>query len=164
MKKLISCFVLVGFTASLSGCSGTEQGVGIGVVSGSLLGAVLGRGVGGAVAGAAIGGVLGGVLGNALSKKDKQILRRDTDYSLDSGQSVQWQGERARGFISSGQAYQNSRGFYCREYTQKIIIDGKEQVIFGRACRVDRNPDGSGVWVDEKKINEHSGYAPMRNY
>lgn len=50
------------------------------------------------------------------------------------------------------ESYRDPKSLYCRETVQKVTIDGREETIIGKSCRVDRGPDGSGVWVDEKEL------------
>ena len=47
---------------------------------------------------------------------------------------------RTSGFVTPTRTYQLANGRYCREYQQRIVVDGNPVEGFGRACR---QPDGS---------------------
>jgi len=44
------------------------------------------------------------------------------------------------GDVTPVKTYQTASGQYCREYQQTVVINGKSQRAYGRACR---EPDGS---------------------
>ena len=39
------------------------------------------------------------------------------------------------GTVSSGPAYRDGRGAYCREYQHTVTIGGEQQQAYGQACR-----------------------------
>lgn len=54
---------------SLTGCTTTQKGAGIGATTGAILGTVVGHQEGKEIEGAAIGAVIGGVAGSAIGKE-----------------------------------------------------------------------------------------------
>ncbi|MEE8334469.1 MAG: hypothetical protein V3R85_11525 [Alphaproteobacteria bacterium] len=52
---------------------------------------------------------------------------------------------RISGTVTPTRTYRLASGQYCREYQQQIVIDGRAQEGFGRACR---QPDGSWKTVN----------------
>lgn len=56
-----------------------------------------------------------------------------------AGEAVYWQGRKASGSVTAASPYQVGDQ-NCRQYTQKVVIDGSEHVARGAACRA---ADGS---------------------
>jgi Ni/Co efflux regulator RcnB len=52
---------------------------------------------------------------------------------------------RMSGTVTPTRTFRLASGQYCREYQQRIVIDGRAQEGFGRACR---RPDGSWKTVN----------------
>ena len=73
MKKALA-FVLIGL--SISSCTPTEQGAGIGAASGALIGGAVTGNVRGAAVGGAIGGLTGAVIGS-VAEQPGQCYYRD---------------------------------------------------------------------------------------
>lgn len=155
---------ILALTTVLSGCEMDSKtgGTLLGSAGGAAIGAAVGRGWGGAVIGAMVGGIAGNLIGGAMSKKDKVVMETESQYALESGHRRSWRGERSHGWVEPGEMTRDRRGYYCREFTQEIIIDGKKQTIVNRACRIDRNPDGSGVWVLEENVDKYLSNADRR--
>ena len=65
MKKLL---IILAAALSLSACSTTEQGAGVGAVAGGLLGAATTGTVAGAAVGAGVGAVAGAVIGHVAGQ------------------------------------------------------------------------------------------------
>ena len=57
-----------------------------------------------------------------------------------AGEAVNWQGEGARGSVTAASPYQVGDQ-NCRQYTQRIVADGREFVGRGAACR-----EAAGSW------------------
>ncbi|MCF3639423.1 glycine zipper domain-containing protein [Rhizobium sp. TRM95111] len=72
MKKAIA-LILVGL--SVTSCTSTEKGAGIGAVSGAIIGGAVTGNVRGAAVGAAIGGVSGAVLGSVADQPGQCYYR-----------------------------------------------------------------------------------------
>lgn len=155
MKKIIAFGILVAFAASLAGCTAQEGGLSkqtggavLGGIGGGLIGSRIGSGRGQTVAiiaGTVLGALLGGEIGRQLDERDRLMMARTTQTSLESarsGQVSQWRNPDtgASGTITPKPAYTVSSGQACREFQQTVTIGGKTEQAFGTACR---QPDGS---------------------
>jgi surface antigen len=60
-----------------------------------------------------------------------------------SGQSTVWRGKNSKDFIeiTPKGTYLQDDGRYCRDYIQRIVLDGRERSIAGRSCR-----NAAGTW------------------
>lgn len=144
MKKLL--ITSLSLSVLLSGCSNvTNEGVGTvtGGVVGGLIGSQFGGGAGkvaAAAGGALLGAYLGGHIGQYMDRQDKMQMQRALE-TAPTGQVVVWTNP------DNGYRYTvvPTRTYYvaeqpCREYTTNVIIDGKKQHVYGKACR---QQDGS---------------------
>ena len=163
MKKWMSVALTAAFALGLAGCGpGKGQfnkqtgGTIIGGIAGGYLGSKIGKGRGRAIAtigGAIIGGLLGGAVGSQLDERDRMLMARSTQTTLEKGKSgvaTRWVNPDSgnRGAIIPRRAYRVRRGSkeaYCREFQQTITVGGKTERAYGRACR---QPDGS--WKIER--------------
>ena len=137
--------------------SADNSGQVLGAILGGIGGGVIGSRIGGGrgrvvatVAGSIIGLLAGGEIGKQLDERQRLILASTTDKTLEtsrSGTEVPWRDpdSGAYGTVTPRPAYQNARGEYCREYQQKVTIDGKTNSAYGTACR---QPDGSWKFAD----------------
>lgn len=96
------------------------------------------------VLGAFIGGVVGQNIGAQLDEADKKMVSGAYMQALEitpSNASVTWDNPDSGnyGSFTPLRTYRDNRG-YCREYSQEIVIGGKQQAAYGTACR---QPDGS---------------------
>ena len=144
MKKNGWCVVLVAF--SVVGCSEINQ-EGVGSVAGGVAGGILGNQIGGGsgkvvatVVGAVAGTVLGGKIGAYMDRQDKLNMERALE-TAPTGKKTSWKNP------DSGHQYSvtPTRTYYrneqpCREYTTYANIGGKQEPIYGQACR---QADGS---------------------
>ena len=124
----------------------------IGTVAGAAGGAILGSNVGkgkGNIAAIAAGTLLGGAVGNkigaSLDRADMAYYDRTSQQALETAQTnkpVTWRNPDSgnSGTITPTRTYQSSDGTYCREYTQTIVVQGKAEKGYGKACR---QPDGT---------------------
>ncbi|MCH9756161.1 MAG: glycine zipper 2TM domain-containing protein [Gammaproteobacteria bacterium] len=139
-------YVNIIFLSALVGCipvKNEEVGMVAGGVAGGLLGSQIGSGSGqvaAAATGAFIGAVLGGKIGQYMDKQDQLEVQRALENSP-TGKSVAWKNP------DSGNRYRvtPTRTYYrneqpCREYTTYANIGGKQEQIYGKACR---KADGS---------------------
>ena len=144
MKKIV--VASLSLSILLSGCSNvTNEGVGTvtGGVVGGLLGSQFGGGAGkvaAAAGGALLGAYLGGRIGQYMARQDKMEMQRALE-TAPVGQSVNWKNP------DNGNSYsvKPTRTYYnneqpCREYITHAVIGGKNQQIYGKACR---QADGS---------------------
>jgi surface antigen len=125
-----------------------DVGTGVGAIGGALLGSTIGKG-GGKIAGTIAGGLLGGLVGNSIGKSldnaDLAAYNAASQRALETaqpGQALPWSNPQSgnSGTITPSNYYQNPNGQYCREYTQTIVVGGRSQQGYGKACR---QPDGS---------------------
>lgn len=158
MKK-ITAIILCAF--ALSACqAGEKEGMGtfIGALGGAVMGAAIsdnGRGASGngIVIGALAGGLLGNAIGRSLDEKDRKEMYRAQQAAFEyspSGQPSSWHNPDSgnSGSYTPQPAVQNNDGQYCREYQQTVVIGGKSENAYGKACR---QPDG-----DWKIVNGRS--------
>jgi surface antigen len=149
----IAPLALVGFVVSGCGTIGqtmadnpkASTGAALGAAGGGLIGAAAGGGAAGIVGGVLLGGLLGGAIGSALDQRDKQLAYQSQQAALESsrtGQTSTWRNPDTghSGSYTPTKTYENASGQYCREYQEKVVIDGKTHSAYGTACR---QPDGS---------------------
>jgi surface antigen len=122
----------------------TATGAAIGAAGGGLLAAATGGHEAGIAAGVLLGGLLGGAIGSALDAQDRRIAQQTAYHSLEtypSGQTSSWRNPDTGhyGTFTPTNTYQ-AGGQHCREYTQTIYVDGRQETARGTACR---NPDGT---------------------
>lgn len=147
MKKIVSAFVVFLCSLSLIGCqnmSNQDAGVLTGAVAGGLLGSTIGKG-GGQIMAIAAGSIAGALIGGAIGKNMDQNDRARMNNALEAnpvGQPTYWTN------ADTGTAYEVKpvrnvtvgHNRYCREYQTTATINGKQQKMYGKACR---QPDGS---------------------
>ena len=152
--RWIAPIALVAFIGA-SGCQSMGQtvadnpkatgGAALGAAGGGLIAAAAGGGAAGIVGGVLLGGLLGGAIGNALDQRDKQMAYQAQQVALEStrtGETGTWRNPDTGhyGSYTPTKTYETSSGQYCREYQEKVVIDGKTHSAYGTACR---QPDGS---------------------
>jgi surface antigen len=150
MTAVLSGLLTLG--ACAEGQSNEAFGTLLGAGLGALIGANIGHGDAGvplAIVGGALGASIGGSVGARLDEADRMKLELARAHALQyspSGEATKWYNPDSgnRGAIVPGQAYQDPKGAYCREFTQTVIIAGQEEEAYGRACR---QPDGSWLIV-----------------
>ncbi|MDF1827113.1 MAG: RT0821/Lpp0805 family surface protein [Legionellaceae bacterium] len=144
MKKKAWCVVWVAL--SVVGCTEVNQ-EGVGSVAGGVAGGILGNQIGGGsgnvvatVVGAVAGTILGGKIGAYMDRQDKINMERALE-TAPTGKKTSWKNP------DSGHQYSvtPTRTYYrneqpCREYTTYANIGGKQEQIYGKACR---QADGS---------------------
>lgn len=136
----------------LTGCEtmqgqGNKQmiGTGAGAIVGGLAGAQFGSGKGqlvGAGIGTLLGALVGSEIGSSLDKADLAYANRaqQTAYNARVGETVSWNNPDSGnyGTITPTRDGQSTSGRYCREFSQTIYVDGRQQTGYGTACQ---NPD-----------------------
>ena len=150
-------FAAAALAVSLAaGCASVQQTVRdapkatIGGLGGALAGGLLGAAVDdghtrGIAAGVAAGALLGALGGNVLDQRDRRIANETAQRALEhapTGTALPWSNPDTgnRGSVTPTRTWQQPSGQYCREYQQEIVVGGKTQQGFGRACRM---PDGT---------------------
>jgi surface antigen len=128
---------------------GKVAGAAIGGAAGGAIVSNIARGSGSGVATAAgvIGGMLlGGFAGSNVDKVNCTNARAAQAQALQPatpiGQPIQWNDPQsgAHGSFTPTREGRQADGAYCREYTQTIIVGGRQEQGIGRACQ---QPDGS---------------------
>lgn len=146
--------VLVMATVALTGCEtmngqGNKQliGTGTGAVLGGVIGSHVGKGSGqlvGVGIGTLLGALVGSEIGQSLDRADMMYANRaqQTAYAAPVGETVTWNNPDSGnyGTITPTREGQSTSGRYCREFTQTIYVDGRQQTGYGTACR---NPDNT---------------------
>ncbi|AMM85006.1 hypothetical protein AZF01_12080 [Martelella sp. AD-3] len=127
--------LLAAAAIAVSGCATTDTGIPTGVAP-----APASRQ---AVPAVALEGGLVERAGIALSPADRAKALQAEQYALASvpaGETVTWQGRDATGSVTAASPYQVGDQ-NCRQYTQRVNIDGREYVGRGAACRGE-----DGLW------------------
>ncbi len=147
MKKALTTLILIATGVSLVECSNmTNQDVG--TVSGAALGGLIGSRFGGGSgqmvaigAGALLGAYLGGKIGQSMDAQDRARMNNALE-SNPVGQPAYWQNPQtgASYTVVPTKNVTVHHNKYCREYRTTADIAGKQQQVYGKACR---QPDGS---------------------
>lgn len=123
----------------------------VGTLGGAAAGGIIGSNIGGGkgkiaatIIGTLVGAGIGNQIGASLDRADQAYYNQTSQRALETastGQTLQWQNPDSGnyGTITPVKTYQEA-GTYCREYNQKIVVGGKTQQGYGKACR---QPDGS---------------------
>ncbi|MEN8179135.1 MAG: RT0821/Lpp0805 family surface protein [Pseudomonadota bacterium] len=144
-----SVFILM-MTGSLlfSGCAThqgehEQSGMVIGGVLGGLLGSQVGRGDG-RIAAIIIGTMAGTAIGGTIGQSMDEVDRMKTNHSLETvrtGVPSRWKNpDTGNSYTVTPTRTYEQTGAPCREYTIDAIIGGKQEKVYGTACR---QPDGS---------------------
>ena len=131
----------------LSGCAtqgpNEQAGMVIGGVLGGLLGSEVGDGRGrtaAIIAGTLAGAAIGGSVGNSMDDVDR-LKTAKTLETVRTGVPSRWvnpdTGNRYE--VVPTRTYDSGAG-PCREYTIDAVIGGRDEAVYGTACR---QPDGS---------------------
>ncbi len=97
---------------------------------------------------------MGGIAGNAIAKDACKDKRHDAYYynntyydafNGDEGEEYEWRNPHTSnyGYVTAGDYYDEGYGGYegpCREFEQRVYIDGRPETATGVACR---QPDGT---------------------
>lgn len=127
----------------LGRCDREKIGTLIGAATGGLLGANIGKGDGRLVAvgaGTLLGAIVGGALGRSMDAVDAGCVVQSLEYAPD-GARVAWRNpnDGARYEVTPVETREVGDGAYCRTYETTVTIDGRTEIVRGRACR---EPDG----------------------
>lgn len=153
MTRVVSAGMAAVLAVALTGCAETgiskqTGGTVLGGIAGGVIGSRIGKGRGrtvATIAGALIGALAGSAIGKQLDERDRLLMARSTQDTLEtgrSGQVTEWRNPDTghRGTVVPEPAYRTPEGRYCREFQQTVTIGGKTQQAFGKACR---QPDGT---------------------
>jgi surface antigen len=148
MRKLVTILLAGVAAASLSGCSSMgisnqTAGAGLGALAGGLLGSTIGHGTGRLIAvgtGVFIGAAAGSAVGHSMDEQDKKNVQGALN-NVPNGEAVGWHNNNGVEYTFKPiRTVQSNDGQYCREFTQTATIAGKQQQLYGTACR---QPDGT---------------------
>ncbi|MGB0751925.1 MAG: RT0821/Lpp0805 family surface protein [Gammaproteobacteria bacterium] len=126
----------------LAGCNSSKNqdaGVLLGGAAGGVLGSTIGGGDG-RVAATVVGALVGAFIGNNIGRSMDELDYHRTGQALErtpTGEQVAWHNP------DSGVNYEvtPTRTYYqgsetpCRDFTTRAVIDGKQEVVQGTACR-----------------------------
>jgi surface antigen len=148
MNQKILLSTLLAASVAVSGCASYQgQQEQTGMVIGGILGGVLGNQVGGGhgrtaaiIAGTLAGAAIGGAIGHNMDEND----RRRTAQTLETvrtGVPSRWRNPDTGNdyTVVPTRTYESAEG-PCREYTIDAVIGGRNETVYGTACR---QPDGS---------------------
>jgi surface antigen len=152
MKRVIASIVVLITSASLVGCDNMNN-QDVGTVSGAVIGGLVGSRFGGGSgqmlaigAGAVAGAYIGGQIGRSMDIQDRARMSQAFENNA-VGQPAYWQNTNTGNTFdvtpTRNVSYEGNP--YCREYHSTAIIAGKNQQVYGTACR---QPDGT--WQIEK--------------
>ncbi len=133
MRRII---LLAAVAIAVSGCATRDTGVSTGVAATPASGQP--------VSAVALESGLVERAGVALSPADRAKALQAEQYALASvpaGETVSWQGRDAEGSVTAASPYQVGDQ-NCRQYTQRVFVNGQEYVGRGAACRGD-----DGLWT-----------------
>ena len=147
MKRIFSALIILISSFAIVGCQNmSNQDVGTlsGAVAGGLLGSTIGGGRGQVLAiaaGTVAGAIIGGKIGQHMDQEDKAKMNQTLDNNS-VGQPGYWRN------ANTGTTYKVTpvknvtvgNNKYCREYKTSADIAGKQQQMYGTACR---QPDGT---------------------
>lgn len=147
MSKFLTALVTLLCSLSLVGCQNMSQqdvGTVTGAVAGGLLGSTVGGGGGQMVAiaaGTLAGAYIGGKIGHHMDVEDCARMNRALETN-GTGQPAYWQNRKTgtRYKVTPVKNVRVGSNQYCREYRTTADIGGKQEQMYGTACR---QPDGS---------------------
>ncbi len=147
MNKLVKLCLVSVVAILLTACDTTNQTMG--TATGGIIGGVIGSQFGGGtgrtaatIGGTVVGAMIGGSIGRSMDQQD----RMKVDMALErtpTGQSTSWVNpdSHAQYTVTPTKTVTASNGQPCREYSTSAMVGGKQQQIYGKACR-----DASGAW------------------
>ena len=147
-NKFAALIVIAIFSMTMvTGCGSSspkrDTGVVAGAVVGGLLGSQFGKGRGrtaATIVGALAGAWIGGSIGKTMDDQDRYAANNTLETYPDN-QANTWTNPNTGNTyeVTPTNTYDTASG-PCRDYTTKAYIDGKEETVYGKACR---QPDGS---------------------
>jgi surface antigen len=120
-----------------------QMGTLLGAAGGAAVGSQFGKGsgrIGMTALGTLAGAALGNSLGASLDRIDQQHAQRNFQQAMETSkvnQQLGWNNPDSgnSGYVTPTRTYQTNEGTYCREFSQKIQVGGKQQSAYGHACR-----------------------------
>jgi surface antigen len=115
----------------------------LGGVASGVIGSQVGKGSGKTVAtiGGTIAGVLiGGVIGRSMDEVDQACIAQTLEHAP-AQHAVAWSNSDGGHYrVVPLEGYEDGQGRICRDYRTTATIEGRQQQLYGTACR---QPDGS---------------------
>ncbi|MBI5443540.1 MAG: glycine zipper 2TM domain-containing protein [Deltaproteobacteria bacterium] len=144
-KGVLKAFAAL-LALSLAACAGgpkEQVGTVLGGVAGGVAGAQIGGGSG-RIVGAAVGTLLGAVVGQEIGRSLDKADELKAAHALEknkTGEASTWVNpdKGSQVTVVPTRTYQQAGGEYCREYQTEVVVGGKTEKAYGRACR---QPDG----------------------
>lgn len=145
--RMRSLFAIAVSALALSGCADQPTQQQSGMVIGGILGGVLGSQVGegrGRTAATIVGTIVGATIGGAVGRSMDDADRMKTGMALENvrtGVPTKWRNPDSGNAytVTPTRTYESARG-PCREYTVDAVIGGRNDKVYGTACR---QSDGS---------------------
>ena len=148
--KFICAMALLPVALAACGPNGPnkqDSGLAIGAIAGGVLGNQFGGGKGKIATtalGAVIGGIVGSEIGRSMDQQDRILAQQAEMDALEAGEPNRprsWRNPQngRYGEVIPGPPMRRGPE-YCREYTDRIYIDGRPEAMRGVACR---NSDGT---------------------
>jgi surface antigen len=124
-------------------CNRDVIGAVIGGVAGGVIGSQIGKGSDRTVAtiGGALAGVLiGGVIGRSMDRADHACVAQTLEQAP-AQHAVAWSNPGGGHYrVVPLEGYEDGEERICRDYRTTATIEGRQQQLYGTACR---QPDGS---------------------
>jgi len=125
-------------------CDRERLGVVLGGVLGGATGSRIGKGDGrtaATIAGTVIGILVGRSIGRHMDAADQQCTGQVLEHAPDRN-TINWidPDSGAEYLVTPTRTFRHQDGRYCREYTTRALVGGRQQETWGQACR---QPDGS---------------------
>jgi len=145
MKIRIPLITLISLTL-LMGCEQAtkrETGAVVGGIAGGIIGNQIGGGSGRTIAiitGTLLGAYAGSIIGEQMDENDRYRTQKALEASP-TNRHTSWKNPDSGNeyTVTPTRTYSTSNG-PCREYTTEATIDGKQEIVYGTACR---QPDGT---------------------
>jgi surface antigen len=143
-KGLATALLALSFLAACdSNPSKEEIGMATGAVLGGVIGHQFGSGSGNTIAtigGAALGAFVGSRIGRSMDRDDQRKTAAALESSPDNRATTWKNPNTGQNYsVTPTRTYDGASG-PCRDFNTTTVIDGREEVVHGTACR---QPDGS---------------------
>lgn len=147
MKKLMILTFITASSLSLVACEpgqNTGGSTAVGAIAGGMLGSALFHGNGqwaGILGTAVVGGIVGNKIGQDMDRRDRMNMQSAIVHTP-VGKEATWKNaDTDRTYVVRPvKNYRSKNNNYCREFQTRILVAGKWQQGYGRACR---RPDGT---------------------
>ena len=144
MRKSLFIAAVSIATVALSACTPGHNVPGstlAGATAGGLIGGGLFHGSPyGVIGGALLGGIIGNQIGQYMDRQDRANMHSAVVYTP-VGSAAHWTNHKTNVTYQVQPIKNYHKGNrYCREYQERVKINGKWQQAYGHACRM---PDGS---------------------